>query len=656
MIFGHAEKFSKTCDFPLMEGEGAMARGVLKQGLLADRWLMNALAAYIVQPNTIRHIFGATGQENVGRFCIRIFEGRGWKTVFTDDRIPCDPIKHPLFLASSCDNECWPLIFEKGIAKSLGSFGHIATCGSRYDSTEIALKWISGGHVAKLNVLEYEWLTIAEEVTGRDGESLCRKLLSEGSNVSFGKSEPRKFHVPKQRKKNKKQKLSTSNWTFPFGRLFPLIGIEQIKHYKYFVFRDAWGLVPHVDMENSPEYGHPRTFKIRLEDIPAEFDTFFVVRYPDSIKAQVYKESKRLLMPRPYYIPWITEVLDQPYHDIRTPARFHIRVRDSPPEGVLGRKDSKKESADSPAVPVEIAITVSCLKSWADCCDLVDYAPPKLYGRLTATDETREALKGEGKVLEDVLDTTRPRHSRKIPSDFQPKTQTNMASENKPEDESVIFNAGASLLEASSSLVGESSSGATKDTAQLELEKDRMQYLEDIKGYDFPFCCQKSWASHSFKLWPGSYILSVYVEESHKVQTDIANGIKISSQSKLEDVEVNQQRTGDTPREVFVEKDPNKRGAWAHLSSIGNYSLNSLTPEEQEQNMNLLQYTCLSEMSKRGLPHEEKGPFLCEHQQESCSKGMMDVVARARREADELNLQLLELKHGNIVSVVMHPK
>jgi hypothetical protein len=358
MIFGHAEKYSKTCDYPLMEGEGAIAKGVLKQGLLADRWLMNAVAVYIAQPQTLRHLFGTTGQENVGRFCIRLFEGRGWNSIFVDDRIPCDPVKYPLFMRSSCDNECWPMILEKGVAKKLGSYGHLAACGARHDATEVAMKWISGGHVTKLRVMEYEWLTIPEEVDGLDGCKLCQRILLEGSNISFGKSEPRMFHVPKVKKK-KGKKLTTSRWTFPFGRCFPLLGIELIKHYKYFVFRDAWGLVPHAELEHSPEYGHIRTFKVRLEDIPAEFDTMFFVRFPDSIKAQVYKESKRFLMPKPYYVPWVTEVLSQTFTNITSPARFYIRVYESPEEGVLGRKENKKAESKLSKNPVELAISVS---------------------------------------------------------------------------------------------------------------------------------------------------------------------------------------------------------------------------------------------------------------------------------------------------------
>ena len=74
-----------------------------------------------------------------------------------------------------------------------------------------------------------------------------------------------------------------------------------------------------------------------------------------------------------------------------------------------------------------------------------------------------------------------------------------------------------------------------------------------------------------------------------------------------------------------------------------------------QANKYMLDNTCLSEMSKKGLPLEEIGPFLSDQQHEAGSKGMMDVVARARAQADELNVQMLELSHGKVISVLMQP-
>jgi hypothetical protein len=64
-------------------------------------------------------------------------------------------------------------------------------------------------------------------------------------------------------------------------------------------------------------------------------------------------------MPKPYYVPWVTEVLSQTFTNITSPARFYIRVYESPEEGVLGRKENKKAESKLSKNPVELAISVS---------------------------------------------------------------------------------------------------------------------------------------------------------------------------------------------------------------------------------------------------------------------------------------------------------
>lgn len=289
---------------------------------------------------------------------------------------------------------------------------------------------------------------------------------------------------------------------------------------------------------------------------------------------------------------------------------------------------------------------------------MIDYTPAKLWGRLTATDKTRKALQAEGKCLEDSLDSTRVRYPKDIPKDFQPKTQKSLNVKEKGLEEPSMVSAEGTVqtLNAQSSELEEDSSVDTMTTAQMELAREIAQYKESLKGYDFPFCCERSWASHSFKLWPGEYILSVYVEESHRKMKHVVKGMKVSRKKKSKKVPKEEERSGDTPRENFIDMNLNDKGAWAHLSSVGRYTLNSVTAEEMQENMYMLEKTCLSEMPKKGLPLPEMGPFMIDQQHEAGSKGMQDVVARARREADELNVQMLELTHGKIVSVLMQPE
>ncbi len=115
------------------------------------------------------------------------------------------------------------------------------------------------------------------------------------------------------------------------------------------------------------------------------------------------------------------------------------------------------------------------------------------------------------------------------------------------------------------------------------------------------------------------------------------------------------ERSGDTPRQDFVELDLHNKAAWAHLSSVGSFKLNSLTLDETMQHANMLEKTSLSQMQNKGLPLEEIGPFMIDQQLEASSKGMMDVVFRTRTQADELDVQLFELSHAKVVSVLMQP-
>jgi len=54
---------------------GVIGKGIIKQGLFADRWILNAVAAIIAQPLVAQELFASTGQEDRGRFNVRIFEG-----------------------------------------------------------------------------------------------------------------------------------------------------------------------------------------------------------------------------------------------------------------------------------------------------------------------------------------------------------------------------------------------------------------------------------------------------------------------------------------------------------------------------------------------------------------------------------------------------
>lgn len=163
-LFTHTSTTLKTADKKLVySGMGCVAQGSLEQGMLANRWIMNAISMLCSRPLFVPRLFASTGQEDDGRHCVQIYEGVGWKTVFIDDYIPCGPSYRPLFMNSSDLNESWVLLLEKALAKYLGSYAFIGHCSTRSDSTLKAIQWLTGGHPVIYPVCDYDWTSVAAE-------------------------------------------------------------------------------------------------------------------------------------------------------------------------------------------------------------------------------------------------------------------------------------------------------------------------------------------------------------------------------------------------------------------------------------------------------------------------------------------------------------
>jgi hypothetical protein len=161
VLFAYTFDLAKTVDRRrLYEGTGCVAKGHLHQGLLADRHVLNALAACIAQPETLLHLFAPTQQEDIGRYCVKVFEAGGWRTVFVDDRLPCAHDCCPAFLSSSDPLEAFPMLLEKALAKYLGSYGHIALCSSWSDVVPMMLRLLTGGHVYRKGAVEFDWKSV----------------------------------------------------------------------------------------------------------------------------------------------------------------------------------------------------------------------------------------------------------------------------------------------------------------------------------------------------------------------------------------------------------------------------------------------------------------------------------------------------------------
>lgn len=408
-LFTHATTYQKTQDrTPMYGGPGLAGAGTLVQGLLADRWLLNAVAMCASRPKLLQSLFAATGQEAEGRYCVRLYEGFSWRTCFVDDRIPCNLTAYPLFARSSDSEESCMMLLEKSVAKFLGSYAHLASTAVRSDSQLMGLRLLTGGHVYKLHTQEHcLWESVRDDshdnhhshedeqdtgtvpaprkVRKEDGTRMVIKHFKEGSIVSFGVSQLCSL----QREYLQARTIGSPLPWGPFGFQFPVVGIDNVDGFVYFVLRDAWGLIvnsdSNPDMRESvnettaatasasaagpniyntpgnvlprvnfatlnpsdprqshlfpdPATGYCRTFRIKAEDVPNRFDCVTICRFPDSIR----DSAPLLRIP-----PWKTSVAGRMSCGPRCPAHFHIRVLGSSKAAALSPNKKSSRSARS---------------------------------------------------------------------------------------------------------------------------------------------------------------------------------------------------------------------------------------------------------------------------------------------------------------------
>ena len=319
-LFAHEVSYLKTIDRRVVyKGDGIIGTGYLKQGFLADLWFLNGISAIIANPTLVLSCFGETGQEDQGRYCCRFFEGGSWRSVYVDDRIPCAADHNALFASSSCTFEAWPMIIQKACAKYFGSYGHIAWAAQRSDSSLMAMRMLTGGHVIQYHVAKFDWKSVIEESTLESGTKMVIEYLREGSIVTFGRSAPQSMMSISM-----KQNKATFNLP-PIGHTFPVVGFNIVKGYVYLILKDNWGLIGDLDENVNFESGRCNTFQIKVEDIPLFYDCMIVCRYPDSLR------------PKAEYIglkPWITEAANNICAE-DTPAKFLLvvdrNIQDSKP-------------------------------------------------------------------------------------------------------------------------------------------------------------------------------------------------------------------------------------------------------------------------------------------------------------------------------------
>lgn len=344
---------------------GILGKGFFKRGCLADLWLLNGLSALVANPELVFACFGETGQEESGRYCCRIYEGGSWRSIYVDDRIPCNTFLSPIFTTSSCKYEYWPLILQKAWAKYLGSYGHIAWCSDRNDASLISLRMLTGGHVKRFYIFHYDWKSIiVESIYKESGTKFIIESLKKGHVISFLRSATQSMM-----NLSLKQNKSTIN-LLPVGHFFPLLGyITNQAGYIYFIFKDTWGLVSDVNQDVNLDTGRCNTFKIKVEDITMFFDCFVISFYPDSLRSKTSKLGIK---------PWITEAsaVISDSNSNNNIAKYVLKVRKKPIEEKVQSGDNRFKDKhqiineaiiDANAVPrPEEAIHVPRLKDRAN--------------------------------------------------------------------------------------------------------------------------------------------------------------------------------------------------------------------------------------------------------------------------------------------------
>ncbi|CAM9516779.1 unnamed protein product [Ectocarpus sp. 6 AP-2014] len=119
--------------------------GPMVPGQLADQWLLSAIGILTGRPQLLRSLFVPTGQEALGRYCVRLFKEANWINVFVDTRIACNALGDPLFCRGEERHELWGFLLEKAYAKAHGCYENLM-----HGDTREALRDLTGGVSEKL--------------------------------------------------------------------------------------------------------------------------------------------------------------------------------------------------------------------------------------------------------------------------------------------------------------------------------------------------------------------------------------------------------------------------------------------------------------------------------------------------------------------------
>ena len=684
-LFGHNEKFLKSVNKDVLDGFGALANGTLSQGLLASLWLLNAISTLCSNQKVVMSLFVTTAQEFLGRFCVRLYAGGCWNSVFIDDRIPCTPDGVPIFSTSSFSQECWVLLLEKAFAKFEGSYGHIAIHGKRPDAIEAALRMLTGGHVFRMSAKDFDWKSVQDEVQGEDGTAMVIKLLKEGSLISFGRSEPLLL--------NRKTLLKYPSVALPHGRLFPVVRIETISNFKCFILKDTFGLQQPrpgaVQGEADPFSGHCRTFVVRAEELLGQFDTLYVVRFPESLRTLTVTGTPS----------WITKLRASQNNGVAKPALFKLTINsgvsnDLKDDSLKHRSTSNRSTGDSESAinkndnmddaavslesseiahlaskrvvlekPSEFCLTINSSVEWSrEMGDSEMEADlPTLFIRIIPSVETLELLKSQNRDLISINSSLAMNDFNIKNRELMPSTIKNMEKEKSVatdvdyrdntvapnivdgaviETPKIIFD---NRTENKVELLDETKVDITPDgTAKAPASNIVDAVVPQVRDmYSLEYFTRRNWKSLSLNLWPGDYyvVSSVTYCDSVNASVGIDNKLKDAFEKKK----------NKTLWELQADKG---HRLWCQASCVNEFRLLPIGSETgtSASDAAIIQKQYSEEFDRfvadprNSYFQRERWPFLIEHQLDTGPNGLMNVLYRIRRETKIVMAEVYEMR------------
>ena len=125
----------------------------LQQGAVGNCWLISAFSAAAEFPKIVTALCHQQGLDVNGRYDVRLFHPvkEQWSVVHVDDSFPVKNGKLK-YAAMSTENEIWPCVVEKAIAKMFGGYDEL-----NGNTSLMALKTLCGGELLSFEREDDGW-------------------------------------------------------------------------------------------------------------------------------------------------------------------------------------------------------------------------------------------------------------------------------------------------------------------------------------------------------------------------------------------------------------------------------------------------------------------------------------------------------------------